>query len=417
VTPRAAFATAPAPDDIVPAERERRLPGPRVLLVGGPDVDARLDLMRELRDVVHIGAVGSAPDLGSRFRAEGFDYWRYPLSRRVAPARDLVALHRLTRVFREVRPAIVHAFDTKPGIWGVLAARATSVPVVVATVTGLGSLFGSDAVGVRVVRGVYCALQRFACRLSDCTVFQNSDDLLEFVARRLVSRRKAYVIPGSGVPTRVFDPGLIPERERRRTRTELGVAHGDVMVTMVSRVIRSKGVLEFMEVARHLTAGDTRTRFVLIGAADDDSLDRLAAKEQAELRHALIWPGPRRDVRSVLAATDVFVLPSSLREGVPRALLEAASMALPIVTTCTPGCDEVVRDDVNGYLVPAHDIGGFCAAIRRLVADPDRRRRFGAASRRRAVERFDVTTIASQTWALYRSLLDARRAAAPGGTA
>src|SRR5207253_6184837 len=127
--------------------------------------------------------------------------------------------------------------------------------------------------------------------------------------------------------------------------------------------------------------------------ADDKSIDRFSPEEIAQLRQAVNWPGARRDIPRVLAVTDVFVLPSFYPEGIPRVLLEAASMALPIVTTRSPGCVDVVEDGVNGFLVPGRDAGALAAAILRLVDQPETRRRFGAESRRRAVAQFDLAAV------------------------
>jgi glycosyltransferase involved in cell wall biosynthesis len=378
---------------------------PRVVIVGGPDVDARIELMHRLDDAFDLNALGSHPGLEAKFSAEGFRYGSYRLSRRVDPIGDLATLSQLVLAFRRLRPQIVHAFDTKPGVWACLAARLAGVPAVVGTVTGLGSLYGGADLPTRLARRAYEMLQALACRASDRTVFQNREDPRQFVAAGITSPGKALVIPGSGVRTDVFAPDLISDQERARLRAELGIPPGRTVVTMVSRVMRSKGVLELMAAAREVGATHPQTHFLLVGPADEESLDRLSAAELAALRETVTWPGPRRDIALVLAASDIFVLPSAYREGIPRVLLEAASMGLPIVTTDSPGCNEAVEDGVNGLLVPVEDPTALARAIVRLVESPDLRRRLGQASRRRAVERFDLAVIAAQTGAMYRQLL------------
>jgi N,N'-diacetylbacillosaminyl-diphospho-undecaprenol alpha-1,3-N-acetylgalactosaminyltransferase len=146
-------------------------------------------------------------------------------------------------------------------------------------------------------------------------------------------------------------------------------------------------------------------RFLLIGPNDDSSLDRLSRAELAQLKQVVSWSGPRRDIPVVLASSDIFVLPSAYREGIPRVLLEAASMGLPIVTTDSAGCNEVVEDSVNGLLVPVHDATALGKALLRLVADSELRARFGEASRRRALEHFDLSIVVEQTRSVYRRLL------------
>lgn len=378
---------------------------PNVTLVGGPDVDARLDLMRVLRTDFNLSALGSEPGLRDKFAADGFAYYAYGLSRKANPAADVLTLLQLARLFRRLKPQIVHAFDTKPGVWGCLAARWAGVPVVIGTLTGLGSLYASEGLRTRLIRAVYQTLQKWACSVSDLSIFQNYQDAREFVDARVVPAGKAAVILGSGVSTATFAPGRVSEAQRVQLRDELGIRPGEVVVTMISRVIRSKGVLEFMTAAQAVTRSQPGVRFLLVGPGDQESVDRLTAAELSSLRQSITWPGARRDIPVVLALSDIFVLPSSYREGIPRVLLEAAAMALPIVTTDSPGCNDVVEDGVNGLLVPVLDAGALGRAIARLVADSGMRGRFGQVSRQRAVERFDLDVIAAQTRSVYARLL------------
>jgi glycosyltransferase involved in cell wall biosynthesis len=379
---------------------------PKVVLVGGPDVDSRLELMQCLSDDVNVSALGSQPTLRSRFLAAGFDYRSYHLSRRVNPFSDLLTLGQLALIFRKLRPQIVHAFDTKPGVWGCLSARLAAVPIVIGTLTGLGTLYASDGLQTRFVRKLYQPLQKLACQASDLTIFQNHDDARQFTAAGVVSAQKALVIPGSGVVTKVFAQARVSDAEKALVRGELGIAADELVVTMIARVIRSKGVLEFMAVAQEVCRSYPHVRFLLIGPADDDSADRLSPAELVQLKQMVAWPGPRRDIPIVLALSDIFVFPSAYREGIPRVLLEAASMGLPIVTTDSPGCNEVVEDGVTGFLAPVRDQAALTKALVRLVEQPELRHRFGRAARQRAVERFDLSVIAAQTRQVYQQLLE-----------
>lgn len=382
---------------------------PLVALVGGPDVDARIPLARELADRFRFVAYGSDANAEARFVENGIPFRGYPLSRRVAPIGDLRAIHRLATDFRAIRPDVVHAFDTKPGIYACVAARRARVPVVAATVTGLGSLYSRDDGTTRILRAVYETLQRIACRSSDFTVFQNGDDERRLLGARIAQRGKTAVVPGSGVDTRAFDPSRAP-MARARVRSSLGLADDAVVVTMVSRVTRTKGALDFAEVARRCRHAGPRVRFLVVGPDDRDSVDRLSPRELGELQSAALWVGPRKDVPDVLAASDVFVLPSVCREGIPRALLEAAASGLPLVTTDTPGCNEACRDGENGYCAPPGDVSALARAVSTLVADADLRRAFGAASRRLARDRFDLRVVAAQMARLWEDRLSAARA-------
>jgi glycosyltransferase involved in cell wall biosynthesis len=378
---------------------------PKVVLVGGPDVDARLELMHCLKDDFNIGALGSSPTLHDRFLAEGFDYNTYRLSRGANPLSDLQTGRELAPIFQRLKPHIVHTFDTKPGVWARVAARLAGVPIIIGTLPGLGSLYTSDNLTARLIRFVYQPLQKLACYSSDLTIFQNHDDVRQFVAAGIVSKQKTKVILGSGVSTNLFSPARVSKIEQDQLRRELSLDHNHIVVTMISRVIRSKGVLDFMAAAQNIASRYTNVRFLLIGTPDDESVDRLNSAELTRLKQAVIWPGPRQDIPTVLAASDIFVLPSTYREGIPRVLLEAASTELPIITTNSPGCNEVVENDVNGFLVPVRDPDALSQAILRLIEQPELRQRFGRASRQRAVAHFDLSVIAAQTRSVYHELL------------
>ena len=206
---------------------------PRVLVIGGQDVHAHIELMRGLSGVFTLAAAGTSPDLEPSFAKHGFSYYYYPLGRAVGPLADVSALVALGRLLRHFRPHVVHAFDTKPGVYGCLAARLTGVPVVIGTVTGLGSLYGENGLALRIVRSIYESLQRFASRQADLTIFQNRDDRREFVRRGVVPVDKAALICGSGVATERFDAARVSETQRQDLRAELGVppdtaGHDDV---------------------------------------------------------------------------------------------------------------------------------------------------------------------------------------------
>ena len=255
-----------------PAEPAAR---PKVCLVGGPDVDARQALIQRLQGSFEVCAVGTDPGLAPSFARAGLPFRSYGMSRGVHPLRDLDAVRQLTQIFRAEQPDVVHTFDTKPGVWGRLAAELAGVPVVIGTLPGLGSLYATPGWQGRLARLAYQPLQTLACRLSDRTVFQNSEDAEEFVRRRVTRRARATVIPGSGVLTDVFAPSAPVDGARRRR--ELGVPETGVLVLMVSRVIRPKGVLELATAADAVRRADPTVSFLLVGPADPESMDALSA--------------------------------------------------------------------------------------------------------------------------------------------
>jgi glycosyltransferase involved in cell wall biosynthesis len=362
--------------------------------------------MKRLSGSFDVCAVGTEPTLASSFARKGFRYRSYRMSRNVDPIMDVYAVWQLVRIFREERPSVVHTFDTKPAVWGRLAAKVAGVPVVIGTLPGLGSLYVTPNWRGRLARLVYQPLQTAACRWADLTVFQNDDDAREFERRRVVPRARATVISGSGVPTDVYAPS--DAGAASRLRAELGF-EASVVVVMLSRVLRSKGVLDFAAASRAVRLADPSVRFVLVGEEDADSLDQASAAELDDVRDSVLWLGRRKDVKDILGLADVFVFPSYYREGVPRVLLEAASMGLPLVAADVPGSREVVVDGVNGFLVAPRDPDAIADAVLRLALAPELRRHFGNRSRQLAVSRFDLAVVAERIESLYHDLLASKR--------
>ena len=378
---------------------------PKVLLVGGPDVDARIPLIHLQKDSLSIYTLGSQPELKQRFTDEGLDYRTYHLNRGTNPLSDIRTMIQLSSIFQRQKPQIVHTYDTKPCVWGRLAARLAGVPVIIGTLPGLGSLYTNNKISSRLVRSIYQPLQKLACAVSDLTIFQNQADANQFISSGIVTREKMKIIPGSGVATELFDKAQISSVDIAKVRSDFGIPQETSVVTMISRLIRSKGVLDFAKAAEEVKAKHPEVVFLLVGADDKDSVDRMTPEEFQKLQSAVTCPGYRSDIPTVLAASDIFVFPTFYREGMPRGLLEAASMGLPLVTTGAPGCEEVVENGKNGYVVPTKNSRELTRAILRLVRDIELRRKFGRQSRRRAVSRFDLTVIVERTRSSYLDLL------------
>lgn len=378
---------------------------PKIAILGGSDVDSRIDLMDLLKSDFDVCAIGSLDQLRPRFVEAGFHYYDYVLSRQVNPFIDLFTFIQLWLLFRRLQPQIVHTFDTKPGVWGRLAARFARVPIVIGTLPGLGSLYSGNDFRTRVVRSIYQPMQKLACSISDLTIFQNQDDAEQFILDGVVSHQKMIILNGSGVQTQVYDPEMFTLEQRQQVRASFGLDDKKIVIVMISRIIRSKGVLEFAQVANSVREQNPDTVFLLVGSDDFQSVDVLTHDERELIARSVTCLGARDDIPELLAIANIFVLPTYYREGIPRVLLEAASMGLPIVATNVPGCKEVVEQNTNGFLVPARDVEALRQAIEALAVEPLLRKQFGKASRQRAITRFDLAIIVEQTTAIYKELI------------
>jgi glycosyltransferase involved in cell wall biosynthesis len=260
-------------------------------------------------------------------------------------------------------------------------------------------------VKTRLVRAIYQPLQRLACHCSDLTIFYNRDDIAQFTEAGVAPPDRCAIVPGSGIHTDQFCRESVPSDDVERVRGDIRLRDGEVVVTMIARICRSKGVLEFARAADIVRLKLPRVRFVLVGPWDKQVLDRLSAPEMDRVRKSVTWLGERKDIAAILAVSDICALPT-FREGNPRVLMEAASMGLPVIATDGPGCREVVRNEVNGLLIPLNDAGALAGAVERLAGDENLRRVFGAASRELAITKFDIDIISGKIAALYRRCLE-----------
>ncbi len=319
------------------------------------------------------------------------------LERRWAPGADLRAFAALVAALRRWRPTIVHTHTPKARILGRLAARLAGVPIVVNTFHGL---YGVEGAPLR--RRLFLWLERFGARWSDFEFCQSREDLATLHQARVVSPGRSAFL-GNGVNLTWFDPDRVNVRV---VREELQIRPGTVVVGMVGRLVWEKGYHEFFAMAKALKKEDPDLVVLVVGPHEPGKRDAVPQDVIDDLnrRGVVRFLGMRTDMPAVLAALDVFVLPS-YREGFPRAAVEAAAMRLPLVITDIRGCREVVTEGVNGYLVPTRDVERLVDRVRRLVRDRDLRARLGHESRRRALAEFDERRVITTTLSVYRRLL------------
>ena len=320
-------------------------------------------------------------------------------TRAVAPRHDALALLELRRLFRKLRPDIVHTHNPKPGIYGRIAARLAQVPIVVNTVHGLYAQ--PDDRWLR--RSVVYRLERLAGRCSHAELVQNVEDLAT-LERIGVPQAKLHLL-GNGIDLARFDPDRVPPDRLAELRRELGaVDPGDVLVGVVGRLVLEKGYREVFAAAAELRARHPEVRFVIVGPTDDEKAGSIPASELESARREMSLLGSRDDMEDLYAAMDLYVL-ASHREGFPRSAMEASAMGLPVIATDVRGCRQVVDHDVTGLLVPPRDSHALTDAIETLVTDPARRAAMGAAGRAKAQRDFDEQRVIQRTLAVYEDLM------------
>jgi glycosyltransferase involved in cell wall biosynthesis len=276
-------------------------------------------------------------------------------------------------------------------IFASIAAWAAHVPVSVAMITGLGHSFTTSGGCVRKLTSM---LYRIALKRVKIVYFQNPDDLDEFLRRRIVSSEQCRLIAGSGVDTRRYAP------------VENGTSEHDVVFIMVARMLREKGVLEFLIAAAHVRSRFGAVRFILVGGTDPHNPTSLDNDEVRRLSEnaGVKWLGHVEDVRPYYAQASIVVLPS-YREGTPMSLLEAAAMAKPMIATRVPGCVEVVHEGLTGWLVPPGDSRALSEAMLKAIAERGRWRTYGDNARSLATSRFDSRLICRQIMDDYMRMI------------
>lgn len=309
------------------------------------------------------------------------------------PLAELLTLARIRRLYRKSRPDLVYQVTSKPVIYGTLAARSVKVPHVISVVSGLGYAATRPGIKGWILRHMFFWLYRFSLRHpSQKIIFHNRDDRDLFVSERIVKSADTEVVPGSGVDMEYFSPQAEPA--------------GVPKILFPSRVLRDKGVVEFVGAASSLRAAGVQAQFVIAGGTDPGNPSALSeAQVQAWVTEGVVeWLGHTRDMRALYAQVHIVCLPS-YREGLPKALIEAAACGRPVVTTDVSGCREVLIAGETGLRVPARDTAALAAALRRLIESRDLRRRMGEAARRFVVTRFSTGHVIAQTAAIFTALL------------
>lgn len=305
-------------------------------------VNFRSGLIRSLiNNGYEVVAVAPSDEYVPRLLDLGVRYVEIPMDNKgTNPIKDLLLFFRYFRLLKTEKPEFFLGFTVKPNIYGSIAAHLLGIHVV-NNIAGLGAVFVKGGWLNLLVRGLY----RIALARSYKVFFQNEDDRRMFVSSGLVASEVTDLLPGSGVDLIKFSPISLPNASPLR-------------FLLVARMLWDKGIGEFVEAARVLRANGLNAEFCLLGFLDvqNPSAISRAQMNDWEENGVIRYLGSSDNVNEEIAAADCVVLPSFYREGTPRALLEAAAMARPVVTTDSIGCREVVDDGVSGYLCRPKDV-------------------------------------------------------------
>lgn len=328
-----------------------------------------------------VTAIGDLPEKGFReiCLQNGFEYKHVTLQRNgLNPLKDYNALRELTSLLQKLNPDRVFCTFAKAIAYGAWAAKRAGISHVYSLMSGLGSIYRCDSLKTKMIRFVMNQLYKNAFNCSKTVIFQNNDDLNLFVNKGLVKREKTIIVNGSGVDLNRFEFSLLPH---------------NFTFLFVGRLLKEKGIREFIDAAKIIKHKFPNTLFIAVGDIDTNpsslQKDEVAKYQEEGL---IKFVGFQQDVRPFIRQCDYFILPS-YHEGTPRCVLEAMAMGRPIITTDAPGCRETVSDGVNGFLVPIGDHLALADKMELLLKSYDGATVMGKESRKIAEEKYDVEKV------------------------
>lgn len=345
----------------------------------------RLQLMRKLqKEGYRVVAIAPRDSYSKKIEQAGFEYHQIDINNLgTNPFQDLVLTGKLFKLYRKIRPDLLLHYTIKPNLYGAYAAKLAGIPVI-SNITGLGTVFLNDKFAYRLARQLY----RFALYIPHKVFFQNSYDCDHFVDAKLVARDKTQLLPGSGIDPQRFQPVQNNKNPNQ-----------PFIFLLIARMVKDKGIVEFVEAARILLQrrqgreGSERHKsveFLLVGAMYPGNPTAINAGEIDvwTQQQGIKYLGATDDVMSVIARSDCVVLPS-YREGLSRVLLEAASMAKPLIATDVPGCNGVVDDGVTGYLCEVKDVQSLAEQMEKMLKLSNNEiQEMGRAGRRKVVNEY-----------------------------
>ena len=361
----------------------------KIVFLGGEDVSARIEISKKIilkgYDVSIIGT-----QLEDIFKREGIEYTKYSLNRELNLFSDIRTTFELRKILKTyTTPVIVHAFDTKPTFILPLAAFGLGNIFVTRTITGIGRIFTEKSSKNTVLKFIYEIIQKIISRNVKHTIFQNDDDSKYFLDAKLVKHTNSSVIKSSGIDLKKYNKESVDNNSQLINDVHINV--NELTCIMVSRMVRQKGVLNYLEAAKLCIQNGYNINFLLVGQLDTKK-DSIALEDILEYKKYVNYLGKRSDIKELLSISNVFVLPTFYREGVPRVLLEASAMGMALIATDMPGCKDVVQNEVNGLLVNIKDSEDLYKKIVLISQDKEKLETYYKNSKEH-VKKFDLNIV------------------------
>ena len=363
---------------------------PRVLIICSVSyslLNFRKDFIEELVEAgydVWCAAPDFYEDSIEKVKAMGAHPVEFNLQRKgLNPFKDFKSVGELKKIMKNLKIDLVFAYTIKPVIYGSFAAQQLNIKTF-SLITGLGFTFSGVSLKARLLGQVSRFLYKLALRKNNVAIFQNVDDQNLFLEQGILSKKKkSFVVNGSGINI---------DRFRLKKDDEFNKG-GTVNFIIVGRLMVEKGIELFLDTALSAHQQNRDAKFHVVGSPPEDLTALASRLKKLHESGVIIHHGKHADVRPFLYAADVFVLPTYYREGVPRSILEALSVGMPIITTRTPGCRETVEKGKNGFLIPPKQLPPLQEAANFFLDNPEKIEKMGRESRKIAEQKFDVRLV------------------------
>lgn len=311
------------------------------------------------------------------------------------PFKELQHVFSYYFIFKKITPDVVHLITIKPYLYGGIAARASKVPGVVTAVAGLGILFSSVKFKFKAARIVLRPFFKIAFgHRNQVVIFQNDEDKKVLLDKNIIKSEQIRMIRGSGVDISAYplveEPNRIP------------------VITFAARLLKDKGVEEFVSASKILKKQGVEAEFWLVGSPDIGNSNSVTEEQLNtwEKQELVKLFGFRKDVPELFSKSNIVTLPSYYGEGLPKVLIEAAACGRAVITTNHPGCRDAIIKGETGILIPIRDGCALADAIKKLIENPNKRKAMGRAGRRLAVEKFTIESVVKGHLGIYAELLN-----------
>jgi len=378
----------------------------KICRVANNDKFVKFNLLSQLKFLIKEGydvhVVCSTGKWVADIEKEGIKVKTIKIKRKISPLYDLVTLYRLCNYFRKEKFDIVHTHNPKPGLLGQLAAKMAKVPIIINTIHGF--YFQENSAPLK--RRFFIIMEKIAAKCSDLIFFINKEDAKTALMEKICTRALIKYL-GGAVDIDKFCPDLFSQSFIAEKKQEIGIKPSQKVVGIIARLVKEKGYVELFEAMGGIIKKFPGTVLLVVGCEEKekkDSFDLDFFKKKYALSNNVIFLEERENISEIYSLMDVFVLPSH-REGLGLVILEASSMAKPVVATNIRGCREAVDNGKTGILVPAKNTEKLAKAIIYFLENPTNAKKMGANGRTKIMKEFNRELVFSRMKEGYQGLL------------